>query len=419
MAILGGAKVSDKLGVIKALLDKVDTLVVGGAMSFTFALAQGHGVGDSLKQADWVDACKDLLAQGGDKLVLPEDILALGPDDELEVVGPGVPDGWKGLDIGPKATAEFCEIVDGAGTLFWNGPMGLFEDPRFAEGTIALAKAVASAPGFTIVGGGDSAAALAKFGLDEGVDHVSTGGGASLELIEQGDLPGLAALRKASNAPRKPLISGNWKMNLTHLEAIQVVQKLSYQLTDPGLRRGRRLGPPALHRPAHGAAAARHRPHPDVPGRPELPLGGEGGLHRRGVARRCWPSSTAPTSSSGTPSGGRSSARPTRTCASKMEAVVAHGMTPILCVGETLDEREAGTTEAKVTGQIKAALTGRPRGRGGGHGGRLRAHLGHRHRPHRHARRRPGHDRPHPGHGALACSTTGWPTPSASSTAGR
>ena len=200
VAILGGAKVSDKLGVIKALLDKVDTLVVGGAMSFTFALAQGHGVGDSLKQADWVDACKDLLAQGGDKLVLPEDVLALGPDGELEVVGPGVPDGWKGLDIGPKATAAFCEIASTAGTLFWNGPMGLFEDPRFAEGTIALAKAVASSPGFTIVGGGDSAAALAKFGLDEGVDHVSTGGGASLELIEQGDLPGLAALRKASNA---------------------------------------------------------------------------------------------------------------------------------------------------------------------------------------------------------------------------
>ena len=116
------------------------------------------------------------------------------------MVGPAVPDGWKGLDIGPKATAVFCDIASTAGTLFWNGPMGLFEYPRFAEGTIALAKAVASSPGFTIVGGGDSAAALAKFGLDEGVDHVSTGGGASLELIEQGDLPGLAALRKASNA---------------------------------------------------------------------------------------------------------------------------------------------------------------------------------------------------------------------------
>ena len=198
VAVLGGAKVSDKLGVIKALLDKVDTLVVGGAMSFTFALAQGHGVGDSLKQADWVDACRDLLAQGGDKLVLPDDILALGPDGEVEVVSPDVPDGWKGLDIGPEATARFCEIVTGAGTVFWNGPMGLFEDDRFAKGTIALAEAVAAAPGFTIVGGGDSAAALAKFGLDEGVDHVSTGGGASLELIEQGDLPGLDALRQSS-----------------------------------------------------------------------------------------------------------------------------------------------------------------------------------------------------------------------------
>lgn len=202
VAVLGGAKVSDKLGVIKALLDNVDTLVIGGAMCFTFLMAQGHSVGDSLVQTDWVDTCRDLLNHGGTKILIPDDIVALAPDgEEVKVVGPGVPDGWKGLDVGPSSIARFVDAVSTAGTVFWNGPMGLFEDERFAAGTIALAKAVASAPGFTVVGGGDSAAALARFGLDAGVDHVSTGGGASLELLEQGDLPGLRALREASNAP--------------------------------------------------------------------------------------------------------------------------------------------------------------------------------------------------------------------------
>ena len=199
VAVLGGAKVSDKLNVIKALLDKVDTLVIGGAMCFTFLLAQGHEVGDSLVQPDWVDACRDLLATGAD-IRIPTDLLALGPDDLVDVVGPGVPAGWKGLDIGPRTIAAFVEPLLNAGTILWNGPMGLFEDPRFAEGTLAVATAVADAPGFTVVGGGDSAAAVAQFGLADCVDHVSTGGGASLELIEQGDLPGLAALRESASS---------------------------------------------------------------------------------------------------------------------------------------------------------------------------------------------------------------------------
>lgn len=200
VAVLGGAKVSDKLGVIKALLDTVDTLVIGGAMCFTFLMAQGHGVGDSLVQPDWVDTCRELLNHGGTKILIPDDIVALGPagpdgEGEVKVVGPAVPDGWKGLDVGPASIARFVDTVTSAGTVFWNGPMGLFEDERFAAGTIALAEAVAAAPGFTVVGGGDSAAALARFGLTDGVDHISTGGGASLELLEKGDLPGLQALR--------------------------------------------------------------------------------------------------------------------------------------------------------------------------------------------------------------------------------
>ncbi|MGQ0743519.1 MAG: phosphoglycerate kinase [Acidimicrobiales bacterium] len=195
VAILGGAKVSDKLGVIKALLDKVDTLVIGGAMCFTFLMAQGHEVGDSLVQPDWVDACRDLLATGAD-IRIPSDIVALAPDGHrVEVVGSDVPAGWRGLDIGPASTAQFIAPLLDAGTILWNGPMGLFEDPRFADGTLAVATAVADAPGFSIIGGGDSAAAIAQFGLAHGVSHISTGGGASLELLEKGDLPGLAALR--------------------------------------------------------------------------------------------------------------------------------------------------------------------------------------------------------------------------------
>jgi phosphoglycerate kinase len=203
VAILGGSKVSSKMGVIEALIDKVDVLAIGGAMCFTFMLAQGHHVGDSMVEADWVDACKRFLeGESKDKLRIPTDIVAMGPDDEIKVVHGDVPDGWKGLDIGPESTLHFIEPLSTAGTILWNGPMGMFEDTRFQEGTVDVAQAVADSPGFTVVGGGDSAAALAKFGLDTHIDHVSTGGGASLELLEKGDLPGLAALREASNAPK-------------------------------------------------------------------------------------------------------------------------------------------------------------------------------------------------------------------------
>lgn len=208
VAVMGGSKVSDKLAVIKALLEVVDELVIGGGMCFTFLAAQGHAVGDSLFEPDMVEVCAELLASGA-KLHLPSDVTALGPGGvigdpsaggEVRQVGASVPDGWKGLDIGPGSAAEFAEVIESAGTVLWNGPMGVFEDDRFMAGTRAVAEAVVECRGFTVVGGGDSAAALAKFGLEGDIDHVSTGGGASLELLELGDLPGLAALRGASNA---------------------------------------------------------------------------------------------------------------------------------------------------------------------------------------------------------------------------
>ncbi|MDE0802718.1 MAG: phosphoglycerate kinase [Acidimicrobiales bacterium] len=204
LAILGGSKVSDKIGVIEALLPIVDHLIVGGGMCFTFLAAQGHHIGDSLFEEEMVETCTRLLETSGDKLHLPVDVTAMGPGGtigdpdaggEVRQLHTTIPDGWMGLDIGPGTSAEFTDLIHEAKTIFWNGPMGVFEDPRFAAGTRTVAEAVAEAKAFTVVGGGDSAAAVAEFGLGRDIDHISTGGGASLELLEQGDLPGLAALR--------------------------------------------------------------------------------------------------------------------------------------------------------------------------------------------------------------------------------
>ncbi|MCU0311239.1 MAG: phosphoglycerate kinase [Acidimicrobiales bacterium] len=208
VVILGGSKVSDKLGVIEALGRVADALVIGGGMCFTFLAAEGHGIGDSLVEPDQIDTCRRLL-ESGVAIHVPDDLTALGPGGEIgrpeaggEVrqIGADVPAGWKGLDIGPGSAAAFGDLIADARTVFWNGPMGVFEDPRFAAGTRAVAQAMADARGFTVVGGGDSAAALDAFGLADDIDHVSTGGGASLELLENGDLPGLEALRGAPNA---------------------------------------------------------------------------------------------------------------------------------------------------------------------------------------------------------------------------
>ncbi len=200
VAVLGGAKISDKLGVVEALLEIVDALVIGGAMCFTFFAAQGKRIGDSLYEPDQVETCGRILAASSDKIHLPEDLVGLDAGGGFATWGTNLPDGAKGFDIGPGSAAAFSDVIMDARTVFWNGPMGMFEDDRFAAGTRTVAQAMADTKAFTVVGGGDSAAALAQFRLDDDVDHVSTGGGASLELIELGDLPGLAALRGAPNA---------------------------------------------------------------------------------------------------------------------------------------------------------------------------------------------------------------------------
>jgi phosphoglycerate kinase len=199
VAVLGGAKVSDKLGVIDALLERCDAILVGGAMMFTFLLAQGHSVGDSLVEPEMVDECRRLLETG--RVLIPTDVVVaseIADDAETRVVAAdAMPAGQKGLDIGPETAGAFAAEIGDAALLLWNGPMGVFEVAPFAAGTRAIADAVAGCPGFTVVGGGDSAAAVRRFGLADRIDHVSTGGGASLEFIEQGDLPGLRALRES------------------------------------------------------------------------------------------------------------------------------------------------------------------------------------------------------------------------------
>ncbi|MGW5643834.1 phosphoglycerate kinase [Saccharopolyspora sp. NPDC003752] len=199
VVVLGGSKVSDKLGVIKALLPKVDKLLIGGGMAYTFLAAQGHNVGNSLLQEDQISSTEQLLAEHGDKLVLPVDVVAadrFAADAEKQVVAAdAIPADWMGLDIGPRSVEQFAGILREAGTVFWNGPAGVFEFPAFADGTRGVAQAIVDSDSFSVVGGGDSAAAVRTLGLPEdGFSHISTGGGASLEYLEGKDLPGVAVL---------------------------------------------------------------------------------------------------------------------------------------------------------------------------------------------------------------------------------
>ena len=199
VAILGGAKISDKIGVIKNLLTKADTILIGGGMANTFFKAQGYPIADSLVEDEALETARQLLAEGKSKLRLPVDIVIgdkfdAEADSKVVETGP-VPDGWRILDIGPKTVAAYGKVVAAAGTVVWNGPMGVFEFPKFAEGTFGVAKAVAASNATSIIGGGESVAAIQQSGLAGKITHISTGGGASLEMLEGLDLPGVAALQ--------------------------------------------------------------------------------------------------------------------------------------------------------------------------------------------------------------------------------
>ncbi len=198
VAILGGSKVSSKISVIENLLDKVDKLIIGGGMAYTFMAAKGYEVGDSLLEADYIDYAKEMMKKAGDKLLLPVDTVVakeFSNDAESKIVGEGgIEKGWQGVDIGPESVKLFSENVKSAKTVVWNGPMGVFEMPNFAKGTNAIARVLAEIDATTIIGGGDSVAAVNQAGLGDKMTHISTGGGASLEFLEGKELPGIAAL---------------------------------------------------------------------------------------------------------------------------------------------------------------------------------------------------------------------------------
>jgi len=209
VAVLGGSKVTDKIGVIERFLELADSVLIGGAMCFPFLRAQGHEVGDSLCSDEDVEHARRALADAAKpasaQLLLPVDLVIAtefsADAERRELDGVDVPDGWMGLDVGPRTAAAYAAEIAKAGTVFWNGPMGAFEMEPYAAGTRAVAEAVAAAPGLTVVGGGDSAAALAQFGLADRVDHVSTGGGATLQMVEGSRLPGVEALEKCETGP--------------------------------------------------------------------------------------------------------------------------------------------------------------------------------------------------------------------------
>ena len=230
VAILGGSKVSSKISVIENLLKKVDKLIIGGGMAYTFFAAQGKTIGTSLLEEDYIDYAKKMLEQAGDKILLPIDTVVakeFNNDAESKVVEGNIPDGWMGLDIGPKTIELFSKALDGAKTVVWNGPMGVFEMPNFAKGTNAIALKLAELDATTVIGGGDSVAAVNQAGLGSRMSHISTGGGASLEFLEGKALPGIVSLTM-----KKKVIAGNWKMNKTPSEAAALIKELAPKVAD-------------------------------------------------------------------------------------------------------------------------------------------------------------------------------------------
>jgi phosphoglycerate kinase len=204
VAILGGAKVKDKIAVIKSLLGKADTLIIGGGMAYTFLKAKGYGIGKSLLDESNIDFCKEMLATAGDRLLLPVDVVTTdhnpfdGGEEQCHtavVPADQIPADREGADIGPESVAKFAAAIKGAATVVWNGPMGIFEYSKFANGTRAIAQALAESSAITVIGGGDSAAAVQQMGFGDKMTHISTGGGASLEFLEGKPLPGVVALQ--------------------------------------------------------------------------------------------------------------------------------------------------------------------------------------------------------------------------------
>ncbi|MGE5612812.1 MAG: triose-phosphate isomerase [Bacillota bacterium] len=358
VAILGGAKVSDKIQVIENLIDKVDTLIIGGGMAYTFLKAKGHKIGNSICEDDKLDLAKSLLEKAGKKgvkLMLPvENVVGREFKNDTEymsVPSDNMLDGWMGMDIGAQTIEQFSQEIKKAKTIVWNGPMGVFEFPNFANGTREIARAVAESGAISIVGGGDSAAAIEQLGFADKITHISTGGGASLEFLEGKVLPGIAVLLDKKKT-RIKVIAGNWKMNKTPSEAVEFVNALKPRVA--GVDAEVAVAVPFVCIPDVAKAAA-------------------GSNIKVAAQNMHWEEKGAYT---GEVSGlmlkdlgveyviiGHSERRQyfaetDESVNKKVHAALKYGLKPIVCVGESLAQREQGVTADLVRYQVKIALLG-------------------------------------------------------------
>ena len=353
VAIIGGAKVSDKIGVISNLLDKVDTLLIGGGMANTFLAAQGHKMGKSLVEEDKLELAKELLAKAKKnkvKLLLPTDLVmaaAFAPDAAHVTEGvKHLNQEYMALDIGSETSKAYAEALAEAKMIVWNGPMGVFEMDAFCKGTEAVAKAVAKSRAVSIVGGGDSVAAIEKLGLAKRITHISTGGGASLEYLEGKVLPGVAALDDL----RRKMIAGNWKMNKTVNEAVELAEDVVME-TNGTLNEVVIFPPFTALETVADAIDGKHVGY----GAQDLHWGDNGtytgAISGAMIADICAEYVLVGHSERRTIFGENE-----KIVASKIIAAYRNGLKPMLCVGENLAEREAGKTARKINMQLKSAL---------------------------------------------------------------
>ncbi len=356
VAILGGSKVSDKIGVIENLIDKADTIIIGGGMAYTFAAAQGGSIGTSLCEPDKFDLAKELIAKAeakGVKLLTPVDTVAADAFDanaNSQVVDTmAIPDGWMGLDIGPKTIEMFSAEIKAAKTVIWNGPAGVFEFEKFAVGTKALAQAIAESSAISIIGGGDSAAAVEKLGYADKVTHISTGGGASLEFIEGKVLPGIDCLNDKEIG--RTFAAGNWKMNCgIPADAVKLIEELKPLVKDATARIA--LGVPATAL----AAAVEATAYTNIKIAAQNCHFEEKGAFT-GEISPLWLAKMGVTYCIIGHSERREyNAETDETVNKKALALLKYGVKPIICCGESLAQREAGETFDWIKGQIVGAF---------------------------------------------------------------
>lgn len=357
VAILGGAKVSDKITVIENLLDKVDSLIIGGGMAYTFLKAKGYKIGNSICEDDKLELAKELMEKAEEKgvnLLLPiGNIIGkeFSPDTEARYVpSDDIPEGWMGMDIGTITIETFTHEIKKAKTIVWNGPMGVFEFPKFANGTKKIAEAVAESGATSIVGGGDSAAAVEQLGFADKITHISTGGGASLEFLEGKELPGIACLMDKKS--RVIMAAGNWKMNKTPNEAVEFIQSLKDKVKDSEVEVV--VGVPYVAIPAVVEACKGS----NIKVASQNAHWEESGAYTGEISCKMLKEIGVQYVIIGHSERREYYAETDEAVNKKAHAILNAGMTPIICCGETLTQREQGVTKEHIRYQIKIALLG-------------------------------------------------------------